>query len=275
MSNTQQPGKYIEVDPSVEIYYEERGTGSPIIFIPGWTFTTEVFSQQLEHFSQTHRVIVIDPRSHGRSTSTLQGNNYATHGTDLAKIIKSLELQNVVLIGWSFGCLTLWEYIRQAGIENIKATVCIDLSPKPLSTDEDDWIEGPLDEIGNAYNAYLQSPKGQRDFIEYYATEVMVPRDLNNDELLWIVAQSLNTPHHIAGNLFSSGMFSNYITETKQAAESIPTLYMIAEHWAETAQPFIQKYFPKTETEVMGGHMMFWEYPQKFNKRIDDFISSL
>ena len=270
-----QPGQYIEVEPGIEIYYEDRGKGSPIIFITGWTFTTEAFAHQLEHFSKTHRTIAIDPRSHGRSTITLQGNDYVTHGTDLAKIIKTLELQDVVLVGWSFGCLDLWEYIRQEGVENVKTVVCVDLSPKPLSENEKDWVEGPLDEIGGAYNTYLQSPKGQRDFIEYYATEVMVQRDLNEEELFWIIEQSLKTPYYVASNLFASGMFSNYIAEAKQIDDSLPALYIIAEHWAETAVSFIKKQFPNTKTEVLGGHMMFWEHSEEFNKLLSEFIDSL
>lgn len=266
---------HLEVEPGIEICYVEKGEGSPILFVPGWTFTTEVFVHQMEHFSKTQRAIAIDPRSHGRSTMTLQGNNYATHGTDLAKLIKALELKDVVLVGWSFGCLDLWEYVRQEGVESVKAVVCVDLSPKPLSVNGDDWVEGPLDEIGGAYNAYVQSPKGQRDFITYYATEVMVQRDLNEEEIFWIIEQSLKTPYYIASNLFASGMFSNYMAEAKQIDESLPALTVIAEHWAETAVAFTQKHFPNTKTAVLSGHMMFWEHPQKFNEILDDFIKSV
>jgi non-heme chloroperoxidase len=271
----QQPGKYLEVEPGVEIYYEDCGSGTPIIFIPGWTFTTEFFANQMAHFSKNNRVITIDPRSQGRSTMTMIGNNYATHGADLAKLIKALELKDVVLVGWSFGCLELWEYVRQEGIDNIKAAIYIDLSPKPLSVNDGDWVEGPLDEIGGAYNTYLQSPQGQRDFVAYYATEVMVQRQLNEAELFWIIEQSLNTPHYLASLLFASGMFSDYLAEARLLDESRPALYVIAEHWAETAVPFAQKHLPNTKSTVLGGHMMFWEHAEKFNQQIDEFLASL
>jgi non-heme chloroperoxidase len=275
MSVYKNSGQYIEVDSGVEIYYEDRGEGSPVIFLPGWTFTTEVYEHQMQHFSKTNRAIVVDPRSHGRSTITNYGNNYATHGADLAQIIKALNLRDVILVGWSFGCLALWEYIRQEGVGNVKAAICVDLSPKPLSVNVDDWVEGPLDEIAGAYNAYLQSPKGQRDFVAYYATEVMVQRDLEEDELFWIIEQSLKTPYFIASSLFASGMFSDYMAEAKLMDESIPTLSIIAEHWAETAVAFTDKHFPNTQSAVLGGHLMFWEHSDKFNKLIDDFISSI
>jgi pimeloyl-ACP methyl ester carboxylesterase len=103
MQHKREPGKYIEVEPGVELYYEDYGQGTPLLFVPGWTFTGEVFEHQVAHFAATHRVIVVDPRGQGRSSVTLHGNDYATHGADLAKLIKALELRDVVLVGWSFG----------------------------------------------------------------------------------------------------------------------------------------------------------------------------
>lgn len=267
-------GKYLEVDPGIEIYYEDHGEGQPIIFIPGWTFTTEVFTQQVAHFSPHYRVIVMDPRSHGRSTVTPHRNNYETQGADLAKLIEALDLTDVVLVGWSFGCLANWAYVRQEGLEKLKAVVSIDLSPKPLSTDETDWTEGPLDEIAEFHNTYLFTPQGQRDFVTAYATEVMVQRDLQDDELTWIVEQSLRTPPYIAATYFATGMFCDYRDEAQRVAGNLPTLHVIAEHWADTAEPFIKALCPETQTAVLGGHLMFWEHAGKFNQLLEDFLSS-
>ena len=218
-------GNYIEVEADVKLFVQDIGSGDPIVFIPGWTFTSEVFSEQVAHFSKTRRVIVIDPRSHGQSTMSLHGNDYVTHGSDLAKVIEALQLKDVTLVGWSFGCLTIWEYIRQHGVENIKSLVFVDLSPKPLSTNHaQDWVEGPLDDIAAAYTLFLQNAEGQRKFIEGYAKDVMVQRELQEEELNWLVEQSLKTPFYIAANLFSAGMFSDYRAEAKIASESVPTL---------------------------------------------------
>ncbi|QED46516.1 alpha/beta fold hydrolase [Cytobacillus dafuensis] len=266
-------GRYIEVESGVELFVQDVGSGEPIVFIPGWTFTTEVFSEQVAHFSKTNRVIVIDPRSHGRSTISLHGNDYITHGSDLAKVLQVLNVKNATLVGWSFGCLTIWEYIRQYGMENMKSLIFVDMSPKPLSTNhEQDWVEGPLDDIGTAYTAYLRNPKGHREFVTSYTTQVMVQRELSEDELNWLVEQSLKTPYYIAANLFSAGMFSDYRHEAKLASNSVPTLTIVAEHWAEIAKGFTQKISPKSTFEVLGGHLMFWEYPEKFNEIIDRFL---
>ena len=47
----------------------------------------------------------------------------------------------------------------------------------------------------------------------------------------------------------------------------------IAEHWADVAKPFVEKEMPGYETAVMGGHLMFFEYPEKWNKVLDEFLS--
>lgn len=273
MAHYRNPGKFFNVEQGVDLYYEEHGSGDALVFIPGWTFTTELFDAQAEHFAKTHRVIVYDPRSHGRSTVTLEGNNFATHGADLVKLVNGLGLQNVTLVGWSFGALIAWEYVKQAGTDALKAFVSIDLSPKTLSTQEGDWVEGPLDEIAGAYNELLGSPEGQRGFVSYYATEVMVQRELSEAELAWIIDQSLKTPTPIAAMNFASGMFSNYIEQAQQVSEAVPSLCIIAEHWSETAVAFMNKIAPKTQTAVLGGHMMFWEHSAQFNKILGDFLA--
>lgn len=266
---------YIEVEPGIELFVQDRGSGEPIVFIPGFTFTTEVFTEQVKHFSKTHRTIVIDPRSHGRSTMTVHGNDYVTHGTDLAKVLKQLNAENPTLVGWSFGCLTVWEYIRKFGTDGIKSLIMIDMPPKSLSVQQDkDWVEGPLDDMAAAYTNYLRNPKGQRDFISAYATGVMVERELKEEELDWIVEQSLKTPYYIASNLFSSGLFSDYRVEAAESSITVPTLYVVAEHWAEAATTTLSKLAPKAAVEVLGGHLMFWEHSGKFNEIVKRFLEA-
>ncbi len=56
-------GTYLRISPDLELYFEEAGTGSPIIFIPGWAGTTEFYTHQLAHFAKHYRAITFDPRS--------------------------------------------------------------------------------------------------------------------------------------------------------------------------------------------------------------------
>ncbi|MFD1334968.1 alpha/beta fold hydrolase [Oceanobacillus iheyensis] len=265
---------FIEVEENVKLYVRDSGGKEDVlVFIPGFTFTSEVFQHQVNYFSSNYRVIVIDPRSHGKSTTTVHGNDYVTHGMDLHMVLQSFGLTNVHLVGWSFGCLTVWEYVKQFGSDHLKSTTFIDMPPKSLSVNENDWVEGNLDDMAHVYHASLREEKGQKEFIQSYSENVMIQRKLTNSELDWIIGQSLLTPPHVAASLFASGLFSDYRTEAQQLSTEIPTLFIIAKHWSDVAKPYLKQLAPKADIEILGGHMMFWEYPEKFNALLKEFLA--
>ena len=241
----------------------------------GFTFSSEVFRAQVEAFSRTHRVIAIDPRSHGQSPQTRSGNDYPQHGRDLQRLFERLDLNNITLIGWSFGALSAWSYVQQFGISRVGRFVCIDMPPVPLSANEaaGDWVEIPIDQLPAAYHA-LSTAEGQAGFLGHYAQNVMVQRELTPDELDWIVSLSLQTPSSAAQQLFASGCFSNYLETAKQIDADLPNLFILAEHWANIADPYIRQHFPNAAVETLGGHMMFWEHSEAFNKVISEFLAA-
>lgn len=99
MAKDRLESKYVSVAPGVELHFWEKGEGTPLVFIPGLTFSGEIFKAQVEHFAVDYRVIAIDPRGQGYSSKTMDGNDYLTHGQDLAALIDTLDLKDAVLIG--------------------------------------------------------------------------------------------------------------------------------------------------------------------------------
>lgn len=267
--------KYISVAADVELHYLDRGAGQPILFIPGLTFAGEIFAAQIEHFSKSHRVIAIDPRGQGLSTKTVHGNDYLTHGRDLAALIEALDLKDLVLVGWSTGNLEVWAYISQYGSERLKAAVTIDMSPLPLSPDPECWTEASIEEIRMVASQVLTSAEGTRAFFSDYATGVMVQRPMEPGELEYLLDISARTPYYICQALFNNAVLSDFFDTARQVSETLPSLMFIAEHWAEVAQPFMTRNFPGTKTHVMGGHLMFYEYPEQWNRVLEDFLAHI
>ena len=265
-------GKYVTIEPGVEIFYVDVGKGDAIVMIPGLSFNTEVFQAQIEYFSKTNRVIAFDPRGQGRSSKVLFGNDYTTHGKDLAKILEILNLNKVTLLGWSTGNLTVWSYAKEFGIEKIKSAILIDMSPKPISDNDKDWVECSFDDLCSISTQVLTTQEGQRNFFADYATQVMVQRKLSEEDLFFIVDISSRTPCHITNSLFASAVMGDFREGCKKLNDNVPTLIFIAEHWAEIAEPFMKRNYQKIQTVVMGGHLMFWEYPEKFNAELKQFL---
>ncbi|MFP4152009.1 MAG: alpha/beta fold hydrolase [Alkalispirochaeta sp.] len=266
---------YVEVAPGVELFYREAGSGTPLLFIPGWTFSSAVFERQLAGLSDRYRVIAIDPRSQGRSTKTSEGNTYGVHGVDIGRFLEKMDIPEAVLVGWSTGCLESFATVRAHGTDRIKGFVGIDMSPKALSSTDGDWVEGSIEEIAEVATNMLGTVEGQKGFVEFYATEVMVQRELKPEELDWITGDSLQTPTWVAQALWGSAMLADYLKEAGELDAARPTLYILAEHWAETARRFLKTHMPRTDTKVLGGHMMFWEHAEAFNAIVAEFVDSL
>jgi non-heme chloroperoxidase len=95
----------LEVEPESNLYYNDEGKGSPILFVPGWTMTSEVFAKQQTKFAKTHRVIVLDPRGQGRSSKNGAQYSYVQQGHDIDKLIQHLDVENSF---WSAGRTVAW-----------------------------------------------------------------------------------------------------------------------------------------------------------------------
>ena len=264
---------YFETEPGVKIYYETTGEGAPLIFVPGWTFTTDVFEHQVSYFSKSYQVITFDPRSQGRSTITPEGNDYTTQSSDLAKLISHLTLDSPVIVGWSYGCLSLWGLVRVQGTSDLKGLVFIDLPPVPVSG-KDSWVEMSLEQAADFYQS-LTTSKGHRERVTRYAKSTMVQRDLSPDALDWIVGQSVKSPAWVAAAYCAAGMFSNYEIEAQQVDREMKTLFIIAEEATDEAAEYLYTNLPNAKAEYLGGHFMFWEYPNEFNAILESYLESL
>ncbi len=266
--------RFIEVAPGIELHYWDVGAGPPLLFVTGWTFTADLFAHQLRDLSTDHRVIAVEPRGQGRSTISAGGNDYATHAADLRAFIEKLDLTGVVLIGWSAGAAETWGYIRLAGLERVKAHICLDLPPKCLSLDEvTDWAEGALADVSAAVMT-MSSRATLRAFMRSYIESSMIQRRLSAEELDWLVAQSETTPEWVALSLYAYLMFTDYRPEVALLDAQRPSLFVVAEHWANTARPYIETHWPHTHVEVLGGHLMFWEHAERFNAIVRRFLAA-
>lgn len=265
-------GKYFETVSGIEIHYIDEGKGKPVIFVPGWTFSCDVFEAQVNRFSSEYRVIAVDPRAHGRSTVTDIGVDHTTHAQDIVRLIKHLGLNDVILVGWSFGAYETWGVIREIGIEHIKGIFNIDMSPKAISTNLDDWVEDSVEALCETIQVIL-TPKGFKEVLKEYTNEVMIQKTLSEEEMEFIMSCS-TMPYYLASAEYAIGVTGDYREEAKLADESeeCHTEFMIAEHWQDVAVPYMKKLCPNTKLHILGGHMAFWEYADEFNEILSEFL---
>ena len=105
---------YLETSDATGIYFEEYGTGQPIVFVHGWPLSASMWDYQIVPLSRAgFRCIAYDRRGFGRSDKPDSAYDYATLAGDLAELIEELDLTDVTLVGFSMGGGEVIEYLAR------------------------------------------------------------------------------------------------------------------------------------------------------------------
>jgi len=95
-------GNFANVN-GLKMYYEEYGTGYPLLLIHGGISSIQMWEKQLSDFSQHFRVIAVDCRGQGKTNNPEGVFHYKLMADDFAAFIQELNLEKVLLCGWSDG----------------------------------------------------------------------------------------------------------------------------------------------------------------------------
>jgi non-heme chloroperoxidase len=110
----------------VELYYEDHGSGPPVVLIHGWPLSGASWEKQTAALLDAgHRVITYDRRGFGRSSKPGTGYDYDTFAADLDKLLKKLDLEKVVLVGFSMGSGEVTRYLGKYGTKRVRKAVLI------------------------------------------------------------------------------------------------------------------------------------------------------
>jgi non-heme chloroperoxidase len=120
----------IKTKDGTNIYYNDWGTGQPIVFSHGWPLSADAFEDQMFFLaSRGYRCIAHDRRGHGRSSQPGNGNDLDTYADDLAELVKKLELKNAIHVGHSTGGGEVARYIGRHGTKRVAKAVLIGAIP--------------------------------------------------------------------------------------------------------------------------------------------------
>ena len=140
-----------DIDTDYSLYYEDYGSGQPVILIHGWPLSGKSWELQVPALLEAgYRVITYDRKGFGKSHAPLSGYDYNSLADDLLELISQLDLQNVVLVGFSMGGGEVVRFLTNYGSENVDKVALI-ASIIPLVKQKEDNPDGvpqvDLDEI--------------------------------------------------------------------------------------------------------------------------------
>jgi non-heme chloroperoxidase len=252
---------------------EDAGTGSPLVFIHGWSMSGRFFQRQLAHFATTHRVVIPDLRGHGRSEKVTHGHTVPQYAADLHAILGELSVERPVLAGWSMGAMVGYEYLRAYGPESVAGLVIVDQPPSDFAWDGYEFGVITLDAL-REMNEQLQldQPALVKEF-----TELML-HEPDEDTLAWMSREILQVPPVIASTILVDQTLRDYREFLPQI--SVPTLVLFGQDDKFTnprAGQYIADQIPGARLQLFAAssHCPFWEEADAFNGAVAAFAAEV
>src|SRR6201989_2954921 len=117
----------------IELYYEDHGSGQPVVLIHGYPLSGASWEKQLPVLLEAgYRVITYDRRGFGRSSQPTAGYDYDTFAEDLHKLLTHLKLRDFILVGFSMGGGEVARYLGKYGSKGVSKAVIISGVPPYL-----------------------------------------------------------------------------------------------------------------------------------------------
>lgn len=184
-----------ENSAAIELYYEDHGSGDPVVLIHGYPLSGASWEKQVPALLAAGlRVITYDRRGFGNSSKPTTGYNYDTFATDLQKLVTHLKLKNFSLVGFSMGGGEVARYIGKFGSKGVsKAVIISGVPPYLLKTaDNPEGVDGAVFEGIQKAVAADRYAFFTEFFKNFYNTDVFLGKRISEQavQASWNVATS-------------------------------------------------------------------------------------
>lgn len=268
-----------ENSTEIELYYEDHGSGQPVVLIHGYPLDGSSWEKQtVALLDAGYRVITYDRRGFGKSSKPTTGYDYNTFAADLNTLLTTLDLNDVVLVGFSMGTGEVARYISTYGSDRVaKAAFLGSLEPFLLQTDDN-----PDGVPQSVFDGLLEAVKGDRYafftefFKNFYNTDTFQGTPRLSDEALrasWALAAN-------SGAFASVAAQPTWLTDFRQDIPKIDVPALIVHGTADKILPIdvtgrrFAKALPSAEyVEIDGApHGMLWTHGAEINEALLPFL---
>ena len=251
---------------NVKLFYEERGKGSTLLFIHGWSMNSTFWKRQFE-LSKQFRVIAIDLRGHGKS-SEARGYTMKAIAKDLEEFIKKLGSGDINLVGWSMGVSIIFEYLSLG--HKVKSISLVDGNPKILASS--DYESGTPQETFRKLLRELQA--NPQKFMEGFVPLMfnIIP---DKEKLHSMVREVLKTPSTVAYESLKSvseGDYRNLLPQIRSPTSLLHGKFDKLNSLGASQYMLHNILNSRLVVFENSSHCPHIEEPDKFNRTLAQFI---
>jgi len=251
----------------MKLHYQITGQGQPLVLLHGLFGSSDNWDSIAKHFSQTHQVISVDLRNHGRSPHHAS-QNYTDMAGDLMELCDALNLDTIRLLGHSLGGKVSMQFATQY-LERIEQLIVVDIAMRTYPDAQTYLIDAMMavdlstvksrSEVDQVLSSTIDNIK-VRQFLLMNLVKV-------DDKLQW----RINLP----------ALKANYPLIRQAVCESAtfdkPCLFIRGERSdyvrnEDVAQ--IKNHFPQAQfASLPAGHWVHAEQPQAFIEVVAKFLN--
>jgi len=263
----------------IELYYEDHGTGQPVVLIHGFPLDGASWEKQtLALLDAGYRVITYDRRGFGKSSQPTVGFDYDTFAADLNVIMETLDLNDAVLVGFSMGTGEVGRYLRTYGSRRVaKAAFLASLEPFLLHTEDN-----PTGVAQEVFDGIRDAAVADRYafFSEFYKNFYNADENLGTRLSEEVVRHSFAVAAN-SGAYSTTAVLPTWLTDFREDITKIDVPTLIMHGTADrvlpidaTGRPFA-KALPAAEyVEIDGApHGMLWTHHAEVNKALLAFLA--
>ena len=137
----------VENSSEIEIHYEDHGSGRPVVLVHGYPLNGRSWERQERALlAAGYRAINYDRRGFGLSSQPTTGYDYDTFAADLNALLDHLELDDVVLVGFSMGTGEVTRYLGNYGSGRVRKAALLGVIPPFLlkTGDNPEGVDGQV-----------------------------------------------------------------------------------------------------------------------------------
>ena len=267
-----------ENSAEIDLYYEDHGSGEPVVLIHGYPLSGASWEKQLPVLLDAgHRVITYDRRGFGKSSQPTAGYNYNTFAEDLHKLVTKLNLNSFSLVGFSMGGGEVARYIGKYGSKGVTRAVIIGgIPPYLLKT-----ADNPEGVDGNVFEGIQKAVAADRYafftefFKNFYNTDVFLGNRISEQavQASWNIAAGASATASLACVSTWHEDFRNNL-----AVIDVPTLVIHGD--ADRIVP-LSASGERTAKLIKGArlvpikngpHAVNWTHAEEVNRELVDFL---
>jgi pimeloyl-ACP methyl ester carboxylesterase len=263
---------------TIDLYYEDHGTGKPVILIHGWPLSGRSWEKQVPSLLEAgYRVITYDRRGFGDSSKPASGYDYDTFAEDLHALMTTLDLGDAALVGFSMGGGEVARYLGTYGSERVSKAVFMAAVPPFLlkTADNPEGVDGSVFE-GIKQAIAADRPAFLSKFLsDFYNVDVLRGKQISDEvvRLSWNIAAG-------ASPIGTLDCVSAWVTDFRNDLRRIDVPTLVVHGDADRILP-LDATASRTHEAVKGSrlavvkggpHGLNWTHAEQVNRELLDFL---